>query len=150
MVACDVSLNDLADRAPRALQSGEVIDLGGKRMRWIDTPHVPHGWEAGVFYEETGGTLFCGDLFTHTGDPAALTESDISGPAIGAEAMFRSMSLAPGTMREARDVLREHGNMSAVTVLFVLERMLKRGLAGRHLMSALGPGFSAGFQLLEA
>jgi alkylresorcinol/alkylpyrone synthase len=53
-------------------------------------------------------------------------------------------------MQEARDVLREHGNMSAVTVLFVLQRMLKRGLAGRHLMTALGPGFTAGFQILEA
>jgi alkylresorcinol/alkylpyrone synthase len=53
-------------------------------------------------------------------------------------------------MRAAREVLRTHGNMSAVTVLFVLERMLQEGIAGRHLMSALGPGFSAGFQLLEA
>jgi alkylresorcinol/alkylpyrone synthase len=53
-------------------------------------------------------------------------------------------------MRAAREVLREHGNMSAVTVLFVLQRMLQEGIAGRHLMSALGPGFSAGFQLLEA
>ena len=62
--ACDVSLNDLADRPPRALADGEVLDLGGKRMRWIDTPHVPHGWEAGAIYEEIAGTLFCGDLLT--------------------------------------------------------------------------------------
>jgi alkylresorcinol/alkylpyrone synthase len=66
------------------------------------------------------------------------------------DALEEAFDLEPGTMREARDVLREHGNMSAVTVLFVLQRMLRRGLAGRHLMSALGPGFSAGFQLLEA
>jgi len=66
------------------------------------------------------------------------------------DALEEAFALAPGTMVDARDVLREHGNMSAVTVLFVLERMLARGLKGRHLMSALGPGFSAGFQLLEA
>src|ERR1041385_2156397 len=47
MTACMVSLTDLADRPPRALADGEVLDLGGKRVRYIDTPHVPHGWEAG-------------------------------------------------------------------------------------------------------
>lgn len=102
--ACDVSLNDLADRLPRALATGEVLDLGGKRMRWIDTPHVPHGWEAGVFYEETDGTLFCGDLLTHVGDPAALVEGDIAGPAIAAETMFHAMSMTPGTARVVREL----------------------------------------------
>lgn len=94
-LACDVSLNDLCDRAPRALASGEVLDLGGKRMRWIDTPHVPHGWEAGVFYEETAGTLFAGDLLTHAGDPAPVTGAEVLGPALAAEEMFGSMSLGP-------------------------------------------------------
>jgi hypothetical protein len=56
--ACMVSVNDLADRAPRTLTDGEVVDLGGRRVRYIDTPHVPHGWEAGVLYEETTATLF--------------------------------------------------------------------------------------------
>ena len=93
-----VSLNDLADRAPRPLADGEALDLGGKRMRWIDTPHVPHGWEAGAFYEETGATLFCGDLLTHGGDGPALTDSDVAGPAIGMEAMFHALSMAPNTV----------------------------------------------------
>ena len=70
-----VSLNDFADRAPRVLQDGEVIDLGrGKRVRFIDTPHTPHGWDAGVVYEESTGTLLCGDLFTQLGNGPALTE----------------------------------------------------------------------------
>jgi flavorubredoxin len=94
-VACDVSLNDLADRPPRALATGEAIDLGGKRMRWIDTPHVPHGWEAGVFYEETAGTLFSGDLLTHGGDPEPVTVGDILAPAIAMEEESASMSLGP-------------------------------------------------------
>jgi flavorubredoxin len=96
-LGCDVSLRDLADRPPRALADGETLDLGGKRMRWISTPHVPHGWEAGAFYEETGGVLFCGDLLTHVGDGPALTSSDVLGPAIGAEQAFRAMTMAPGT-----------------------------------------------------
>lgn len=97
MTACQVSLNDLADRLPRVLADGEVMDIGGKRIRYVDTPHVPHGWEAGVLYEETSGTLFCGDLFTHTGDGPALTASDIVGPAIAAETLFRYTSLGPAT-----------------------------------------------------
>lgn len=94
---CMVQLNDLADRAPRALNDGEVVDLGGRRMRWLDTPHVPHGWDAGVMFEETAQTLFCGDLLTHGGDGPAVTEADIAGPAIAMEDMFHSMSLGPGT-----------------------------------------------------
>ncbi|HUF83776.1 MAG TPA: MBL fold metallo-hydrolase, partial [Acidimicrobiia bacterium] len=69
-----VSLDDLADRPPRPLQDGEVIDLGGKRVRHLDTPHVPHAWEARLLFEETTGTLLCGDLFTATGDSPALTD----------------------------------------------------------------------------
>jgi flavorubredoxin len=97
MTACLVSLNDLADRQPRVLENGTVLDLGGKRVRYIDTPHVPHGWEAGVLYEETTRTLLCGDLFTHVGGGAALTESDILGPAMAAEAMFQATALTPQT-----------------------------------------------------
>jgi alkylresorcinol/alkylpyrone synthase len=66
------------------------------------------------------------------------------------DALEAAFEFEPGTLAEARAVLHEHGNMSAVTVLFVLQRMLQRGISGRHMMSALGPGFSAGFQLLEA
>lgn len=92
-----VSLNDLADRPPRALADGEVLDLGGRRVRHIDTPHVPHGWDSRLLFEETTGTLFCGDLFTHTGPVDALTTSDIVGPADQAERLFRSSCLTPST-----------------------------------------------------
>ncbi|HET9717343.1 MAG TPA: MBL fold metallo-hydrolase [Pseudolabrys sp.] len=92
-----VSLNDMADRAPRALADGEVIDLGGgKRVRYIDTPHTPHGWDAGVMFEESTGTLLCGDLFTQLGDNPALTTTDIVGPAIQGEDLFQYSALAPG------------------------------------------------------
>ena len=93
--AVDVSLNDLADRPPRLLADGETIDLGGRRVRYIDTPHTPHGWEAGLLFEETTGTLLCGDLFTQVGRTEALTEGDIVGPAAAAEEMFAFSSLHP-------------------------------------------------------
>ncbi len=96
-LGCDVSLNDLCDRPPRALAEGEVIDLGGKRVRQISTPHVPHGWEAQVLFEETTGTLLCGDLFSQFGRPAAVTTGDIVEPAVVAEQLFHASSLAPNT-----------------------------------------------------
>ena len=95
--ACMVSLNDIADRMPRALNNGEVLDLGGKRVRYLDTPHVPHCWEAGVIYEETTGTLLCGDLLTHVGDGPAVTGNDIVGPAIAAEEIFHATSIGVAT-----------------------------------------------------
>ena len=96
-LGCMVSLNYLADRLPRPLADGETIDLGGKRIRHIDTPHVPHGWEARVLFEESTQTLLCGDLFSHVGDGSALVESDIVAPAIAAEEMFRATCLTPAT-----------------------------------------------------
>ena len=103
---CLVSLNDMADRAPRILVDGEVIDLGGKRVRYIDTPHVPHGWDAGVMLEEASGTLLCGDLFTQLGDGPALVEGDVVGPAIAAEDLFRYSSLSPGMGTTIRSLAR--------------------------------------------
>jgi flavorubredoxin len=96
-LGCMVSVNDLADRQPRALDDGEVIDLGGKRMRYLATPHVPHGWEAGVFFEETTSTLRCGDLFTQLGDGPPLREDSPLEPTIVAEDAFGYSSLAPST-----------------------------------------------------
>ena len=93
---CLVSLNDMADRAPRVLADGEVIELGrGRRVRYIDTPHTPHGWDAGVIIEESTGTLLCGDLFTQLGNGPALTQGDVVGPAIAAEDLFKYSTLNP-------------------------------------------------------
>jgi flavorubredoxin len=104
---CMVSLNDMADRTPRVLQDGETIDLGrGRRVRYLDTPHIPHGWDAGVLYEEGSGTLLCGDLFTQIGDGKAMTESDVVGPAIAAEDLFKASSLNPGMGATIRKLAR--------------------------------------------
>ena len=80
-VAALVSINDLADRPPRALADGETVRLGTHTVRWLDVPHLPHAWECGLLMEEDTGTLFCGDLFTQPGTgEAAVTEADILGP----------------------------------------------------------------------
>jgi flavorubredoxin len=97
VVGCGVSIGDVAARPPRVLADGEVIDIGGKRIRYLDTPHVPHGWDAGVIFEESTSTLFCGDLFTQLGDGPALTETDIVEPAMAAEDGSHFTSLGPTT-----------------------------------------------------
>jgi len=94
--ACTVSLNDLADRSPRCLSDGEPITSGRRRVRYIDTPHVPHAWESGVVFEETSGILLCGDLFTQFGNQAT-TRDDIVPAAIAAEDAFHSSSVGPAT-----------------------------------------------------
>jgi flavorubredoxin len=91
-LGCEVSFNDLCDRPPRPLADDEVIDLGGKRVRHLDTPQVPHNWEARMLFEETTGTLLCGDLFTHLGNGPAVTEDDIVEPAMAFETMFEHYS----------------------------------------------------------
>jgi flavorubredoxin len=96
-IGCLVSVGDLADRPPRPMEHYEVLDLGGKRLRHIDTPHVPHGWDARAMMEETTGTMFCGDLFTHVGRGPAVTESDLLEQASEAEDMFLSTALTPHT-----------------------------------------------------
>ena len=101
-IGCAIWLNDQAPRAPRALADGEVLDLGGRRVQRLDTPHVPHCWDAGLLYEAATGTLFCSDLLTHVGDPPALTEGDILGPAIAAERQFGYTALTPATSATIR------------------------------------------------
>ncbi len=96
-IGCAIWLNDQALRPPRALADGEALDLGGRRVRHLDTPHVPHCWDAGLLYEETTGTLFTSDLFTHVGNPPALTDGDILDPAVAAEKQFGYTALTPAT-----------------------------------------------------
>jgi flavorubredoxin len=80
-VGAVVMVNDFADRPARPLNDNEVFATGRRRLRFLATPHLPHGWDAGFFFEETERTLFCSDLFFHPGDPEPLTESSLVGRA---------------------------------------------------------------------
>jgi flavorubredoxin len=79
VVGSMVNLSDFADRPPRALIADETFSTGRFRFQYRPTPHLPHGWDAGVLFEQTQKVLFCSDLFTHNGDVEPLTESDILG-----------------------------------------------------------------------
>lgn len=103
-IAAMVSISDLADRPPRAIADGELLELGTHSVRWIDTPHLPHAWECGFLQEERTRTLLCGDLFTQGGARLPpLTESDILGPS---EAFRHTLDYFSHT-RDARGLLEK-------------------------------------------
>jgi len=104
-LGCAISVADMADRPPRPLAEGEVLDIGGHRLRQISTPHVPHAWEAQVLFDESTGTLLCGDLFTRTGNGAALVhDTDMVSPALEAEDVFHDTCLTPSTAPTTRSL----------------------------------------------
>lgn len=112
-VAALVSIDDLADRPPRALADGELLSLGKRAVRWLDTPHLPHAWECGFLMEERTRTLLCGDLFTQGGaDNPAITESDILGPS---EAFRHQMDYFSHT-KNARPMLERLASTDPTTL----------------------------------
>jgi len=94
---CFLCLADLTDRPPRPLADGEVLDIGGHLLQWIDTPHVPGPWEAGVVFDETTRTLFCGDLFSRTGRAPATTIDGIADAAIAHDQLMHGHAYTPDT-----------------------------------------------------
>ncbi len=113
-IAAMVSVNDVAARPAFALADGAVLRTGSRAFRWLDAPHVPHGWDCGFMMELETRTLFCGDLFTQGGSGAvAITDTDIVGPS---EAFRRSMdyySHAPHTAATLERLAREQPRVLA-------------------------------------
>lgn len=112
-VAAMVSVSDLADRPPRALADGEQLVLGRHVVRWIDAPHLPHGWDCGFLVDERTSTLLCGDLFTQGGtELPPLTEADILGPS---EAFRAELDYFSHT-RDARQILEKLASTNPTTL----------------------------------
>lgn len=98
-VACSalgamVSVNDFAEREARGLGEGEAFQTGKYRFRFCRTPHLPHGWDAGMLFEETQKTLLCSDLFHQTGDVEPLTNTDVVGRTRAALVEYQASVLA--------------------------------------------------------
>jgi flavorubredoxin len=89
-----VMLDDFADRPARPLADDETLATGRHRLRFLATPHVPHCWDAGLFFDETERTLLCSDLFFQPGDPGPLIESGIVAATRAAIAGGRESPLA--------------------------------------------------------
>ena len=114
-----------------------MLELGTHRVRHIDTPHVPHGWDARVLYEETTNTLLCGDLLSQLGDPVALTDDDPVPAAAAAEDLFGASCLTPLTAPTVRSL----ADLSPTT-LGVMHGSSFRG-NGRAVLSALADDYEA-------
>ena len=78
-VGAMVNVHDFANRPPVALAPGDVHSTGRHRFRWVPTPHLPHGWDAGMLFEERDRVLFCSDLFHQFGDDEPITQADVVG-----------------------------------------------------------------------
>ncbi len=94
-LAARVNVNDFTGRESRALADGGTFETGIYRFRYCQTPHLPHGWDAGVLFEETQKTLFCSDLFHQAGDVEPVTSADVE-PVTSADVVGRSHSSLKG------------------------------------------------------
>ncbi len=132
-IAAIVSIADVADRPPQAMEDGEDLSLGRHRVRWFATPHLPHAWECGFLAEETTRTLLCGDLFTQGGaEHPPLTETDILDPS---EAFRHQMDYYSHTRNAAAMLERLAATMP--TTLACMHGAAWRG-DGAQVLRALG------------
>ena len=129
-----VSVDDFSLRPAIGMADDDVLTTGKNRYRFYRSPHIPHGWDAGVLFEETSRTLFCSDLFHHFGDVAPLTTSDLIEPT---QQAMRKMQQGPlaGYMpytRQTEGVLRTLAELEPET-LAVMHGSSYRGQGGQLL-----------------
>ncbi|MBZ5502981.1 MAG: MBL fold metallo-hydrolase [Acidobacteriia bacterium] len=92
------SLNDYASRPARGFADGEEFSIGSRKMKWLSTPHVPHGWDCGILFDASTKTLLCGDLFTQPGtNMPAVTESEVLTASEGMRGMMDYYAHATST-----------------------------------------------------
>ena len=133
-VGAAVNIEDFADRPPRGLARDEVIETGRHKYRFVPTPHLPHGWDAGVLFEENSGVLLCSDLFHQLGDVEAVTAADVLGRWDAAIAAY-----------QAHPVLMDYVPLTPATRrrLNELAELQPRVLAAMHGSAFVGDGGAA-------
>lgn len=103
-----VSVDDFADRPALGLGDGDTLELGNRTLRWIDTPHLPHGWDCGYLFDQHSRALLCGDLFTQPGDKHdPVTQGDILEPSEAMRAALGDYFAVAESNRTAFDRLIE-------------------------------------------
>ena len=119
-VGAMVNVQDFAIRPPVALSPADVHSTGRHRFRWVPTPHLPHGWDAGMLFEERDRVLFCSDLFHQFGDVEPITQADVVGrygQAIAAmqahPVLMDYMPFTPQTRRRLEELARLEPKMLA-------------------------------------
>ena len=143
-IAAVVSVDDVADRPAHALDDGAALSLGHHKLRSLYTPHLPHGWECNALFDETTGTLFCGDLFTQPGSShAALTSGDILEPSELMRGGLDYFAHAPDTVAQLERLAK-----LAPTTLACMHGSAFAG-DGAALLRELGRRVSADAERLE-
>jgi flavorubredoxin len=129
-----VNLDDFSDRPARGLAKDDVIDTGRHRYRYVPTPHLPHGWDAGVLFEEASATLLCSDLFHQLGDVEPVTSADVLGRWDAAVAAYQQ-----------HPILMDYVPVTAATRrrLGELADLNPRVLAAMHGSTFVGDGAAA-------
>lgn len=134
-----VSVDDFAIRPAFGMTPDDMLSTGRSRYRFCRSPHIPHGWDAGVLFEETQKTLFCSDLFHHFGDAKAVTTADLIEPTRQAMQRLQQGPLAghmPYT-HQTEGVLRTLADLDPRT-LAVMHGSSYHGPAGRLLTDLAG------------
>jgi flavorubredoxin len=133
IVGAVTSVDDTASRPARPLADGAIVTTGRHRLRFLQTPHVPHCWDAGLLFDETTRTLLCSDLLTHTGDVAPTAGPEILDRHRDSLLAFEAGPLA-GYLPYTRNTVR---------VLERLAALAPAALATMHGSTLLGDGAAA-------
>lgn len=133
-VGAMVNITDFSNRPPRALAPNEILETGRHRFRFVPTPHLPHGWDAGVLFEETDRVLLCSDLMHQLGDVEPVTSGDVVGRYRQAFATYQQSSVLMDYVPYTANTTRQLANLAALR---------PRTLAAMHGSTFVGDGAAA-------
>ena len=126
-----INIADFADRPPKGLDPGETLATGRHRFRFVPTPHLPHGWDAGVLFDETDRVLLCSDLLHQLGDVEPVTSADITDRYRHALASYQQSPVLMDYVPYNDNTRRQLANLAALK---------PRTLAAMHGSTFVGDG----------
>jgi flavorubredoxin len=129
-----INISDFSHRPPRALKPDEILETGRHRFRFVPTPHLPHGWDAGVLFEETDRVLLCSDLMHQIGDVEPVTTGDVVGRYRQAFEIYQQSPVLMDYVPYTENTKRQLANLAALQ---------PRILAAMHGSTFVGDGAAA-------
>jgi flavorubredoxin len=129
-----INIADFSNRPPRGLKPDEILGTGRHRFRFVQTPHLPHGWDAGVLFEETDRVLLCSDLMHQLGDVEPVTTGDVVGRYRQAFETYQKSPVLMDYVPYTENTKRQLANLAALQ---------PRMLAAMHGSTFVGDGAAA-------
>jgi flavorubredoxin len=133
-VGAMINIADFSNRPPRGLKPDEILGTGRHRFRFVPTPHLPHGWDAGVLFEETDRVLLCSDLMHQLGDVEPVTTRDVVGRYRQAFETYQQSPVLMDYVPYTANTKRQLANLAALQ---------PRMLAAMHGSTFVGDGAAA-------